>query len=408
MYLKIVPKSHSAGQQYTNAALSTIYKVLNGTFTSTSDFNPSYIDQAKSVMSGALPSGIYHTFDTDTDTNTTNNGGSNYIEFYKKYYNNVTDTFEPSVKVKAGWSTYGFWWKSYDSNGENQFPSHIESRVFASNPSNQQGSFNQNNITYTNGFNRTKEIHMIATADAFMIYYMNSTYTLSSSGAVNSSDSYGAFAFMLSDLEYNASIDPELYSINPGYCPTVTSVMGTGRNIQEDGESIIDYNSSTNYYRYTSMIAIGRQNAITSSGVSIQPYSGSVAMDQSGNNTTPASYGASAHGSYNNYNVGSYFPSLPQGIKQFPKGNLNPSHLMIPVQYQPNHSLSNNSDNMSDHEDVRHGGFANLFRTTDGFSKVNGTPVTVDGVTYRMFRLHKTADTRYSYAEKTACYLIKE
>jgi hypothetical protein len=407
MYLKIVPKSYSSGQTQTNAALSTIYKVLNGTFTSTSDFDPSYIDQAKSVMSGALPSGIYHTFDTDTDTNPTNHGGSNYIEFYKNYYNNVTDTFEPSVKVKAGWSSYGFWWKSYDSNGENRYPSHNEDRVFSSNPGNTNGSFHQNVATYTNGFNRTKEIHMIATADTFMIYYMNSANTLSSSsGAIGSTDSYGAFAFMLNDLEYNASIDPELHTINSGYCPTVTSVMGTGRTIQEDGQSIYDYNTSSNYFRNTSFIVIGRQNAITSSGVAIQPYSDG--MDASGNNTRPASYGASAHGSYNNYNVGSYFPSLAQGIKQFPKGNLNPSHLMIPVQYQPNHALSNNTDNMSDHEDVRHGGFANLFRTTDGFSKVNGTPVTVDGVTYRMFRLHKTADTRYTYAKKTACYLIKE
>lgn len=408
MYLKIVPKYHNSGEVYTNAALSTIYKVLNGTFTSTSDFNPSHIDQAKSVMSGALPSGIYHTFDTDTDSNSTNNNGTNYIEFYKNYYNNVTDTFEPSVKVRAGWSSYGFWLKSYDSNGQNQFPSHTENRVFPSNPSDLGGSFYQPDATYANGFNRTKEIHMIATADTFMVYYMNSSDTLSSSGALSSSsDSYGAFAFMLSDLEYNASIDPELYSINPAYCPTVTSCMGTGRTIQEDGRSIYDFNTSSNYYRNTSMIAIGRQNAITSSGVSIQPYS-SASMDANGNNTQPASYGASAHGSYNNQNVGSYFPSLAQGIKQFPKSNLNPSHLMIPVQYQPNHSLSNNSDNQSDHEDVRHGGFANLFRTTDGFSKVNGTPVTVDGETYRMFRLHKTADTRYTYARKTACYLIKE
>lgn len=371
MYARLV-SSGVGGSTGTIAAMNNLRGVMAGTITSTAQLNSNGHNQGTSYIGGTLPTTGIYTVGT-TSTSTSYNGVASFTTTKFHYAKGQASGYTPARQIYINADRdYGWRVTVYDQQYTNAFPYPNTSHYFSSysNTSYQYSIIPPYNNQPPSGW---KEMHLIMNDTTFAFQII--------SGGTSTQADYGTF--VVCDLEYSPSIDPQAFTGNNKYCPTVSS-WWAWMNVMEQGDSAAAGAGSNNAWH----------------GVCNQQY-----IDQYGTyRNTELSDSSNDHFGY--HTTGK--TNRPM-LEPRPRNNILPMvgsggsnlHQLVPMTYV------GHMDDTDGYGDPRRGRLMHWYRTTNdvGFS---GDIITENGTNYRVFRVHKTGDESMIDATNNACYAFPE
>ena len=304
-------------------------------------YTGSPVNTALSAVVGTGPStGMYADYTSSWPDASASNDG--YYAFIKKHYSyEQVANYQPRCGVYGYHNgSYGLRWKHCTWNLSNPGPNSINSYWTGySNTSYDYGRLGGEH------WNWIDEVHMIVNDTTWAIQIIGT-----------GTDSTRQIATMvLSDIEYNASIDTHSFAGNQYYCPTVSfhSIIKGNPYIDNAAPTADQHRFSVYRPQYVERGGTYLNSSYSDSGL------------QWGYHTT------------NSGAIARLYPEARSRVGSMQVANGETTNQLIPIYYDPGMR--------SETADTRYGRLMNVYRTTEGSSLRTGDVIT-DGTTrYRIF-----------------------
>jgi len=336
MYIKLKSNGFASSYAERYGMYAFQQAIINGSI-----YGGNPINSALSAVVGTGPSSSVY---TDYTTSWPGAGGTSddYWGFVKRYYAyGAATSFTPRTGAYFYHDgTFGLRVKQVSNNFGNPGPNSTSS--YWTGYSNTSYSYGKLGTTRWNWID---EVHMIVNDTTFAMQVITTGTDSSRSVAT----------MVLSDIEYNASIDTHSYAGNAFYCPSVCFHSFLGGNPYIDNQA-----SYTDQHRFT----VYRPQYVDRGGT----YRNSGYQD----NGLQWGYVTTTSGAY-----ARIYPEARSRVGSMQVANGETTHQLIPIYYDPGMR--------SETADTRYGRLMNTYRTTEGSSFRTGDVIT-DGTTrYRIF-----------------------
>lgn len=398
MYIKYVMKDTHVNASLANdsfgALMNDIKDVLNGEYTSASQFNGTYCDKDASQIVGTIPNraavwvNLYH------NDAYVSSGDRHMFKNHHSVVSSSDATYNPRVKLTTtNSSNYGFGMTMATHDAANYIWPNYHS-----------------GFTQTNDTNPDTNLASTFAGQAFHFFITDKIFFMST---VSSNDI--SFTFGMLEQEYSAGFDEKLFETNPLWCPTIL-FKSRYSNLEKDEIT------------GTGEMGMAKLQYVTQSGTSantiVDPlgFSTTTVQKQMRNNMSYGSWyqmwddgrrSGQGDSSFNsgiivdNINIPTIFPNPSVGMPGQVGDAGSSVHKLHPIYYQPTRHYGSSADSSTTQHDTKYGKIEDFYRTTD--SVLHTGDVLTDGTNnFRIIRLHHCGSRTHAGNGFAACYAIPE